>query len=89
MLIQWAWLKFLFTASNRLWSTIAMSVGIFFIKFRKKFASAQTLNQHVRSKGHNPNMVLEKKEKVEKVPEVFKKNENRCLFSRKESSSFE
>ena len=51
-----------------------------FALFRKKFSSAQTLNQHARSKGHNPNMVLEKIEKVEKVPEIYKKNEKKCLF---------
>lgn len=47
---------------------------------RKQFASAQTLNQHVASKGHNPHIPLEIREKVVPVPLVFAKDAKKCLF---------
>ena len=42
----------------------------------------------MQSKGHNPNAIVEVKEKVVKKPAVFEKNFNRCLFCLHISASF-
>lgn len=56
---------------------------------RKQFASANTLKQHVQSKGHNPNAIVEPKIKAEKVQTVFKKDHTRCLFCLETSATLE
>lgn len=57
--------------------------------FRKNFASANTLNQHVQSKGHNPNAIIEPKPKTVKAPTVFEKNYLKCLFCCQKYENFD
>ncbi len=53
---------------------------VFIILIRKKFNSVNTLNQHVQSKGHNPNAISEPKTKVVKAAPLFTKDSKRCIF---------
>jgi hypothetical protein len=43
--------------NNKLRILNATNVGNIYIKIRKKFASAKTLDQHAQTKKHNPNAV--------------------------------
>lgn len=54
-------------------------------KRRKTFASASTLNQHVASKKHNPNAIIEIREKAPKIPTPFEKNYKKCFYCLKVS----
>lgn len=59
--------------------------------FRKKFASANTFDQHIKSKGHNPNLVPSSTEgkKAQKSPAPkFAKNKKVCLFCLKSFEAF-
>ncbi len=59
--------------------------------FRKKFASANTFDQHIKSKGHNPNLIPSSTDakKGQKSPTPkFAKNKKVCLFCLKSFETF-
>lgn len=62
--------------NNKLKILNVTNVGNIYIKIRKKFASAKTLDQHTQTKKHNPN-VAKTEQSTTKAPKPkaqFKKN---------------